>query len=357
MESRLSNFGWSEALAMALEERGEPDWQPARVASVRRGWFDLEGEHGPLEGVLGGSLRHASAAAAELPAVGDWVAYQRPEEQGIAVVQAVLPRRSRLSRKRAGRGASEQVVAANVDVALIVMGLDADFDLRRLERWLTVVGESGARPVVVLNKADLCTDVATFRAEVVRITAGAAIEVTSALTAGAAAVQRHLTPGVTGALLGSSGVGKTTLVNRLRGNEELATDAVRRRDGRGRHTTTARDLFRLPGGGLLIDNPGVREIEPWDASALDETFAEIAALAAACRFRDCRHAGEPGCAVRAAVDSGRLDAARLASYGKLQREAAALDRRRDDAARRAEERRTGRLYRSILDEKRRSRSK
>jgi ribosome biogenesis GTPase len=311
----------------------------------------LQGEAGPIDAVLGGSLRHHAEGAAELPTVGDWVVATRPSADGPAVVEAVLPRRSKISRKVPGRRAVEQVLAANVDVAFLMMGLDQDFNLRRLERFLAMVEESGARPVVLLNKADVADDVERLRGATEDVAPDVAVHAISARAGDIADVERHLASGVTAVLLGSSGVGKSTLVNRLLGSEAFATGEIRARDGRGQHTTTHRELVRLPGGGLLIDGPGIREVQLWSDEGLEDAFPDVEALASDCRFRDCRHEGEPGCAVEAAAARGDLDPARLASFRVLQRETAALARRRDVRSQRATDRAQGKLYKRIQEEK------
>jgi ribosome biogenesis GTPase len=266
---------------------------------------------------------------------------QTAERRGSIV--AVLPRRSRFSRKLAGQVTDEQVVAANVNVTFIVMGLDPDFNVRRLERYLLLARESGAAPVILLTKPDLAGDIAASVAAVTAVAGDTPVHVLSPkFNEGIDQVAHYLTPGRTGALLGSSGVGKTTIINRLVGTEARRTKDVRESDSRGRHTTTNRELVVLPNGGLLIDTPGMRELQLWDVRAsVHETFEDIAALAADCHFTDCRHRDEPRCAVKAAVDDKRLGVDRLDSYLRLQDEIASLARQQDERAQ--------------LDEKRRSR--
>jgi ribosome biogenesis GTPase len=281
--------------------------------------------------VAAGRLRHGADSGAALPTVGDWVAVGMSNAAGkpagqerLGSIQHVLPRKSRFSRRRAGLRAVEQVVAANVDVVFLLMGLDADFNPRRLERYLAVAFASGARPVVVMNKADLLPgdELETRRAAVAAI-AGAVPIVSTNLREleGHLPVQELLVAGETVALLGSSGVGKSTLLNRLAGAELQRTADVRQSDGRGRHTTTYAQLFRVAGGALAIDTPGMRELQLWEADeGLGTAFADVEALAVACRFRDCRHADEPGCAVREGLATGELAADRWASFKKLQAE-------------------------------------
>ena len=327
----LEELGWNETFAREFAAlASKADVQPARVAIEFNHIYRVYVEEGEFDATLSGRLKHNAERRSELPAVGDWVAVRkRPDEHQGAIV-AVLPRRSRFSRKTAGHVTNEQVVAANIDVVFSVMALDADFSLRRLERYLLMARESGAEPVVLLTKSDVCRDVPARAAEVEAMASGVPVHVLSPkFNQGIDVVASYLAPGRTGALLGSSGVGKTTIINRLAGDEARRTREVRGADSKGRHTTTHRELVVLPSGGLIIDTPGMRELQLWDAGdAVQETFEEIEALAPQCHFADCRHRDEPRCAVKAAVAEGTLLADRLASYRRLEDELDLLRRNR-----------------------------
>jgi ribosome biogenesis GTPase len=270
--------------------------------------------------------------------IGDWVAFEPGPAGGRAIIHHVLPRKTKLSRKVAGARTEEQVVAANVDTVFLVMGLDGDFNLRRVERLLTLTWDGGALPVVVLNKADVTPEADERRREVETVAPGVPVLLVSAIEkVGLEKLHSFLKVGETIALVGSSGVGKSTIINRLLGREAMRTREVRSKDDRGRHTTTHRQLFRLPGGGLLIDNPGIRELQMWgSAEGLRGSFEDIDTLSVDCRFRDCSHSAEPGCAVREAVEKGSLPAERLANYHALERELHYLETKQDEGAQRAE---------------------
>src|SRR5581483_9584313 len=312
--------------------------EPARVTLRHSQIYRVSAERGDLLAEVAGRLRHHATGAHELPAVGDWVAI-KPAGAGKAIIRAVLPRSSKFSRKAAGRVSEEQVVAANVDTVLLVAGLDNDYSPRRIERYLVMAYESGAVPVVVLNKADLCPDaqIEARAAEVRSVALGVPVHIMSAAGgAGLEQLARYVVPGRTAALLGSSGVGKSTIINRLLGADALPTRPVREHDQTGRHATTHRELLIVPPGpltpegGLIIDTPGMRELQLWDAGeGMHAAFDEIQTLAAACRFSGCSHHGEPGCAVEQAVIAGGLAAERLESFRKLQRELAWQETRID----------------------------
>jgi ribosome biogenesis GTPase len=336
----LASLGWGPAFADAFQPHAAAGLRPGRVAVQHRGAYVLLTEEGDAWAEVGGRLRHAASSPADLPAVGDWVAYDPGPAAERTTIRAVLPRRSAFTRKQAGFETVEQVVAANVDVLLLVTSMNADLNVRRIERYLTLAWESGAEPVAVLTKSDLCDGIDAAVAEVEAVTFGVPVLVTSAVTGiGVDAVSARVGPGRTAAAVGSSGVGKSTLINVLCGEERLATREIRT-DGRGRHTTTHRELILLPGRGCMIDTPGMRELQLWDSGeGLERAFEDVDALIARCRFSDCAHETEPGCAVRAAVADGSLDAARLESYRKLQRELHWLEIRNDARARSEERRR------------------
>jgi ribosome biogenesis GTPase len=338
--SRLAALGWDAFWANAyrgaaadVPRSAADDCAPARIVAEYRGRYRIARDDGDAWAVLAGRARHTASDREQLPAVGDWVGVSRGTDDGTVLIRFAVPRRGAFIRKTAGMTTEAQVVAANVDVALIATALPGDLSTRRLERYLTLAWESGAIPVVVLTKADLGEDVDASIAEAALAAPGADVVALSAVTGvGIDQLAAHLAPGRTAVLLGSSGVGKSTLVNRLLGDERqrtAATTAI----GKGRHTTTHRELVRLANGALLIDTPGMRELQLWSADdGLESAFADVDAFANGCRFRDCVHAGEPGCAVREAVESGALSAARLEHWGQLRRELAYLARKQDERA-------------------------
>ncbi|HYS24094.1 MAG TPA: ribosome small subunit-dependent GTPase A [Vicinamibacterales bacterium] len=332
----LTELGWNDEFAAAYEPwRSKAHVYPGRVAIEFNQIFRIYIEDGELDAVTAGRLKHRARGRAELPAVGDWVALRKRPEEDLGVIMAVLPRRSAFTRRAAGEVTGEQVVAANVDVVFVVMGLDRDYNVRRLERYLVMARESGASPVILLTKPDLCSDLAAHLREVTSLAGDIVVHVVNPKRGeGLEQLQGDLGAGTTATLLGSSGVGKSTLINRLVGADVLRTREVRASDSRGRHTTTHRELVVLPGGGLVIDTPGMRELQLWDAGdSVRETFDEIEALAPGCHFTDCRHRDEPRCAVKAAVAEGKVAAGRLESYIKVQEELATLARQQEERPR------------------------
>lgn len=318
---------------------------PARIAAEHRGGYELWSPSGSGRAQLAGRLRLELEDAGLLPGVGDWVLTKDvPGPDRTAVIERVLDRRTVFTRGAAGRQTRAQVIAANVDLVFAVCGLDADFNVRRIERYLARIWASGAQPAVILNKADLCTDLAGCVSQVERHCLGVSVYITSALHAeGLDVVRACIKTGTTIAFVGSSGAGKSTLVNALLGEERMRTGEVRASDGRGCHVTTHRQLALVPGGGLLLDTPGMRELQLLDDDGIDNVFGDIASLAEGCRFRDCGHDTEPGCAVKQALKSGALDAARYDHYRKLEREARANEVRHDKHKRRQTERLWGKL--------------
>ena len=354
---RLEDLGWNEFFSLQWPQSEQDEWRPARIAEENRELYKVFSEQREAVAELAGKLRHEAQSRADLPAVGDWVLVSGGwggvlQGKDRATIHRVLTRRSKFSRKSAGTRTEEQIVAANVDTLLVVTSLQQEFNLRRVERYLSLAWDSGARPVVVLNKCDLCEVSAIADAEaalaalrvpwvVASATRGDGILQIADLVSGAPSVK-------TCAFLGSSGVGKSSLINALLGTDRQATRDVRAADGKGRHTTTTRQMIVMPGGGILIDTPGMRELQLWDAAeGLQQTFADIKAMAQQCRFRDCRHEREPGCAVRAAAEHGELNEERLASYRKLVREERFIEAKQDAAVRAQQTKELKRLMRGV----------
>lgn len=337
----LKELGWDPHFDGIWREHPVAGCLPGRVVSQHRGLWRIAGDFDERWAAPSGKMRGITTEGSDWPAVGDWVAAEIPDGEKQATIHGVLPRRSQFVRKTAGKRVSQQVIVANVDTAFIVVALDGDFNLRRLERYLAQGRESGARPVVLLNKADGCVEVDARRAEVESVAMGVLVFALSARTGhGVENLNAFLAAGRTVVLLGSSGAGKSTLVNRLMGEEHQQVQAIREKDSRGRHTTTARELLLLPGGAMVIDTPGLRELQLWDATeGVAETFADVDELAAKCRFGNCRHEDEPGCAVQAALAAGTLDPARLENRRKLEREQQFLLRKMDPEVKKEEKHR------------------
>jgi ribosome biogenesis GTPase len=342
---RLDELGWDAALAAQFAPwREKSEMLPGRVAIEFNHNYRVYIDGDEIEAVAAGRLKHHAGSRADLPGVGDWVVVRRQPGGDRGTIQAILPRRSKFSRHAAGSVTDEQVVAANADVVFLVMAFDHDFSVRRLERYVLLARESGASPVILLTKPDMADDVPARVREVAAVAGELPVHVLSPKrNEGLEQVRAYLVVGRTGALLGSSGVGKSTIINRLVGQDILKTREVREEDSKGRHTTIHRELIKLPGGGLIIDTPGMRELQLWEVTdAVRETFDDIEALASRCHFSDCRHRDEPRCAVKAAVEEGRVPAARYESYLKVQGELAHLATQQDERAR-IEEKRQGRI--------------
>ena len=327
----LAELGWDAAFERCFEERMVPGSIPARVSSEHRGAYEVMTGSGVLLAEISGKFRNQTGSDGRFPAVGDWVVIAPLAGEGKGIIHAILPERSRFSRQSAGGRerlsggrTQEQVLAVNVDTVFVVGALDQgrSSNRRRIERYLTLAWNSGATPVVVLNKTDLCPDVAEFMSSLETATAGVDVHPVSAKEGtGLEALRQYLRRGKTVAFLGSSGVGKSALINALLGSERQQVNEVRERDRTGRHTTTTRELILVPGGGVVIDTPGIREIQMWAGEDdLGETFEDIAEIASRCRFKDCRHEAEPGCAVKAALNRGDLDPNRFENFRKLQGE-------------------------------------
>ncbi len=319
MQDRSINLGFSGNVIKAAEQY--PDLFLGRVIAQYKDLYKVASEKTELLAEITGKLRYASEDMTDYPAVGDFVMMDREEEaSGNAIIHHILRRKSMFVRRAAGTAHDVQVVAANIDTVFICMSLNNDFNLRRLERYLSIAWDSGAVPVVVLTKADLCQDLSERLLEVSRVTIGGDVLVTSSMTAdGYKDILKYIIPGKTVAFIGSSGVGKSTLINRMIGEDLIATQGLRS-DDKGKHTTTRRELLLIPGGGAVIDTPGMRELG-LESADLSRSFADIDELTRSCRFKDCRHEREPGCAIRQAIEDGVIDEARLQNYKKLQKEA------------------------------------
>lgn len=348
----LGAYGWDAEFASSYAALGafhaneSVDREPGRVVLEERGRYMVRTGSGEIPAAVSGRFRFEATENAEFPAVGDWVALERTE--GTSIIRSVLPRRTALGRRPpADHGPQVQVLAANIDTVFVMTSLDRDLNLRRLERYLAAVWESGARPVIVLSKADVAADLAGPQVAVSSVAAGVEVVVTSALRGtGMDDIRALLVEGRTVAVVGSSGVGKSTLVNALLGEDLLDTGGVREDDSRGRHTTSRRQLVRLDRG-LIVDTPGIRELALADATGVGQAFDDVELLATACRFHDCGHSGEPGCAVQAAIAAGSLTSARLDAQRRLAREGARAAREHDALARIAEKRKWKAIHRRV----------
>ncbi|MCE5314221.1 MAG: ribosome small subunit-dependent GTPase A [Armatimonadota bacterium] len=346
----LVELGYTSDFARGFNQIADDSLSPCRVSLEQRGLYAVLTDQGEMPAVPTGKLLYGSDDRADLPVVGDWVAAQILDEQPPrAIIHCVLPRKSMFSRKEAGKRVSRQPIASNIDTVFIVMSLDNDFSPARAERYLALAWESGAEPVVLLTKCDQCSDV-DASIDIIRASApGVPVHAVSVVAGqGLSVMSDYLKEGITVALLGSSGVGKSTLVNYLLGSDLQRVREVREVDSKGRHTTTHRQLFVLPGGGLVIDTPGMREIQLWNVdNGLAEAFVDIEVLARQCRFGDCSHNDEPGCMVRAALNDGSLDHRRFDNYMKMQAELHFLERKQDAGLARVEREKWKNIHKQI----------
>lgn len=318
----IEQYGFDKNMIPDYDDYLEKGYHPARVCVVHKGAYTLISEFGELAGEVSGKFLYNASSEADYPAVGDWVMVKVMQEEGKAVIHSVLPRKTKFSRKVSGITTNEQIIATNIDYVFIVVSLNNNFSLERIERYLVMAWESGAAPVIILSKADLCEDIEEYIREAKAAAAGIPVHAISVVTGyGLEPLRQYFKDGSTVAFLGSSGVGKSTLINYFMGTEKQKVQSINESFEKGRHTTTHRELMRLPEGGLMIDTPGMRELQLWEATqGVSDTFEYIEDLAKQCKFSDCKHMSEPGCAVKAALSDGTLSAERFDNYKKLQRE-------------------------------------
>ena len=357
----IENLGWNDFFRVNFERYSTDGLIPARVSLEHKNIYRVLSEAGEFLAEVSGKFRHDTQLRSDFPAVGDWVTIAPRPSENRATIHQLLPRRSSFSRKAVlsggmpdtGGKTDEQVLAANIDTVFLVTGLDGDYNIRRVERYVTVAWDSGAVPVIVLNKADICDNIGDVIEEVGSVAFGVPVLALSAAeNTGMEQLNEYIEAGKTAAFLGSSGVGKSTLINRLLGEEKMKVTAVREDDQRGRHTTTHRELLLLPDGGIVIDTPGMRELQLWtDDEGLSRTFPDVEELIEQCRFRDCTHNNEPGCAVKRALEDGSLDGKRYQNYLKLQKELKHLSIRKDIKTQRQTYRKFDKMVRRVLKEK------
>jgi ribosome biogenesis GTPase / thiamine phosphate phosphatase len=345
--SSLEAWGFNPYFQALFSEYADQGLQPARVLAEYTHTYRLQTSLGEVQAEVTGKYRHLTQSREDYPAVGDWVVIS--QEEGTTRIHETLSRLSCFRRQVSSSKGDVQILAANVNTLFLVMGLNQDFNLRRLERYLSLAWDSRTRAVILLNKQDLCADSESMLQSVIQLAADTPVHRLSALYhEGLQALEPYLLPGQTLAVLGSSGAGKSTLINALMGNPLMETNGVRKGDQKGKHTTTHRQLLKLPQGALLIDTPGMRELQLWDASeGIGQTFAELEELALSCRFRDCNHEQEIGCAIQAAVQSGELDSGRLANFRKLSREDAHHKRKHSHLAQIEEKKRWKQIHKNL----------
>ena len=355
----LYQLGWNSDFHQHSLDAEMPSCFPARVAEENKDFYKVFSEQGEFLASVTGRIRFHAAGRTDFPAIGDWVLIAPRISERRATIESILPRKTILTRKMAGKHLQEQVIASNIDTIFLVTSLNQDLNLRRMERYLAIAWESGSQPVILLNKSDLCNDVQSLQDSMEEIARGVPIHALSGLTGdGTTQLQQYLSIGKTAAFIGSSGVGKSTIINSIVGKQLQRVRSIREEDDRGRHTTTSRQMILLSDGGIVIDTPGMREIGMWDTTGgVSKTFQELEELAKSCRFRDCRHAGEPGCAVAQAIQEGAFHAERLESYRKLEAELRFIESKTSMSLQReakANAKRTGRLIKEIYKTRKRS---